>query len=88
MSSDLEDRIRSRAHRIWMEEGCPDGKADSHWDVAKMAIDLEDARPEMLRPVETPDAEPLDAWINQGEFPTLTDQGEQAAPGDRADPDR
>ncbi|MDB5657099.1 MAG: hypothetical protein JWQ94_4712 [Tardiphaga sp.] len=29
-----------------------------------------------------------DAWVNQGKFPTLTDQGEQATPGERADPDR
>jgi hypothetical protein len=87
MSSDLENRIRARAHRIWMGEGCLDGKADSHWELAKMAVALEDARPQMLRPIEAPIAEPLDAWANQGEFPTLTDQGEQSAPGERTDRD-
>jgi hypothetical protein len=87
MSDDLESRIRERAHTIWLEEGCPEGKADSHWDLAKMAIALEDARSEMLRPVDTPSPEPVDAWANQGEFPTLTDQGEQRVPG-QSEPDR
>ena len=39
-------------------------------------------------PVEMPEAEPIVAWVNQGEFPTLTDQGEQRAPGEMADPDK
>jgi hypothetical protein len=39
----------------------------------------------MLKAVETPAAEPVEAWTNQGEFPTLTDQGEQVAPGNRGD---
>jgi hypothetical protein len=88
MSDELSDRIRARAHQMWLDEGCPDGKADGHWELAKLAIAFEDARPEMLRAVETPDAEPIEAWVNQAEFPTLTDQGEQVAPGDLADPER
>jgi hypothetical protein len=28
---DLETRIRTRAHQIWEEEGCPDGRAHIHW---------------------------------------------------------
>jgi hypothetical protein len=81
MPNDLERRIRERAHKMWLDEGSPDGRAESHWELAKMAIALEDARPEMLKPVETPTSEPVEAWINQGEFPQLTDQGEQIAPG-------
>ena len=46
-----------------------------------MAIAFEDAQPQMQKPVEAPAAEPVDAWLNQGEFPTLTDQGEQHVPG-------
>ena len=88
MEDDLERRIRERAHRMWLDEGRPDGKAESHWELAKMAVALEDARPEMLKPVEAPTPEPVEAWVNQGEFPQLTDQGEQNAPGQKADPDR
>jgi hypothetical protein len=90
MNDDLETRIRERAHQIWLDDGCPTGRADQHWELAKMAVALEDARPEMLKPVDAPvpTSEPLDAWVNQAEFPTLTDQGEQHAPGELADPDR
>ena len=52
---------------------------------AKAAIAQEDARTSMLRPVETTDAEPIQAVINQREFPTLTDQGEQRNCGEIAD---
>jgi len=85
--SELEQRTRELAHRLWIEEGQPQGKADTHWELARIAIALEDARPQMQRPVSGPTAEPVDAWVNQGEFPTLTDQGEQNAPGERADSD-
>jgi len=88
MADDLEERIRKRAHKMWLDEGRPDGRAESHWSLAKMAIALEDARDEMLRPVEAPRPEPIEAWVNQAELPTLTDQGEQSAPGELADPDQ
>jgi hypothetical protein len=88
MTNDLEARTRERAHQIWLEEGRPQGRAESHWELAKIAIALEDARPEMLKRIESPISEPVEAWTNQGEFPQLTDQGEQNAPGEMADPDR
>jgi hypothetical protein len=88
MADDLEARIRQRAHQMWLDEGSPEGKADSHWELAKMAIALEDAQPQMLKPIETPVSEPIEVWVNQGEFPTLTDQGEQSAPGQTTDADR
>lgn len=34
----LEDRIRQRAYDIWLERGCPDGDAWSHWFTAKEEI--------------------------------------------------
>jgi hypothetical protein len=74
---DLERRIRERAHRIWEEEGCPEGREQDHWDQAKLIISLEDGQASMLKPVELPQPEPLEAVENQGEFPTLTDQGEE-----------
>jgi hypothetical protein len=80
---EVEDRIRERAHRIWEQEGCPEGKADSHWELAKFAIAQQDAQPSMLRPVEPEPVEPIEAVKNQGEFPTLTDQGEQLFPGQK-----
>lgn len=77
---DLERRIRERAHRIWEDEGRPDGRKSEHWELARFAIAQEDAQPKMLRPIEAPESEPIIAVANQGEFPTLTDQGEQQNP--------
>jgi hypothetical protein len=87
MADDIEVRIRERAHKMWLEDGCPEGKADSHWSLAKMAIAMEDSRSQMLRPIESSESDPRETWVNEAEFPTLTDQGEQSPPGELADPD-
>ncbi|WP_027568416.1 DUF2934 domain-containing protein [Bradyrhizobium sp. URHA0013] len=86
MIDDLEQRIRERAHRMWLDEGQPEGKAEAHWELARLAIAFEDAKPQMQKPITSDMAEPIEALLNQGEFPTLTDQGEQHAPGEMADP--
>jgi hypothetical protein len=28
---DRQNRISDRAYQIWLNAGCPDGKADEHW---------------------------------------------------------
>lgn len=28
---DLEHKVRERAYHMWMEAGCPDGRADAFW---------------------------------------------------------
>jgi hypothetical protein len=32
--TDLHQRIRERAYQLWQSEGCPDGRAAAHWDLA------------------------------------------------------
>ena len=76
----LESRIERRAYRIWVEEGCPEGRAEAHWELAKFAVSQEDAQAVMLKPIHHAEAEPIEAVQNQGEFPTLTDQGEEQIP--------
>ena len=39
--SDREQRIRERAHKIWEDEGCPEGQNQRHWDMAARQIDGE-----------------------------------------------
>jgi hypothetical protein len=73
----LERRIRERAYRLWEAEGRPEGRDLAHWEEARMLIAVEDGHRSTLRPVREPPAEPIEAVQNQGEFPTLTDQGEQ-----------
>ncbi|GGF89626.1 hypothetical protein GCM10007301_56930 [Azorhizobium oxalatiphilum] len=79
---DIEDRIRERAHQIWLSEGQPQGRAQANWDMAKEIIAQEDGYLATTRPVseDTVDAEPASLQDNLGEFPTLTDQGEGSPP--------
>jgi len=35
---DLEQAIRERAYHLWIEEGCQDGKAETHWLAAQHEI--------------------------------------------------
>jgi hypothetical protein len=81
---DFEERVRRRAYRMWQEEGCPEGRADVHWDRARELVAIEDNHKLALRPIATgtggptgEPVEPVEAAENAGEFPTLTDQGEE-----------
>jgi DUF2934 family protein len=89
--NDLDERVRQRAHRLWVEEGCPEGRSDIHWQKARELVAIEDNQKSTLKPAPDPErpgrepVEPLAAVANAGEFPTLTDQGEgRAAPARRA----
>jgi hypothetical protein len=74
--------IRERAFQIWIAEGQPDGREMEHWELAEFAIGQEDGLASSLVPAEAPKPEPIEALTNQGEFPTLVDQGESVAPGE------
>ena len=81
----FEDRVRDRAYRLWVEEGCPEGRSDIHWDKARELVAIEDNQKTATKPVSVPRSqsgepiEPIEAVENAGEFPTLTDQGEEQA---------
>jgi DUF2934 family protein len=34
----LEQTIRERAYQLWMEEGCQDGTAETHWLAAQREV--------------------------------------------------
>jgi hypothetical protein len=85
MIEDREERIREKAHKIWEEQGRPEGQAEAHWDMASELVAIEDSQMATTTPVEiskhrTNAPEPILAVENAGEFPTLTDQGEQEIP--------
>jgi Protein of unknown function (DUF2934) len=84
----FEDRVRQRAYRLWVEEGCPEGRSDVHWDKAREVVAIEEDHKLTLRPAPRADqrgGEPIEAVENTAEFPTMTDQGEeQPAPKRRA----
>jgi hypothetical protein len=35
---DIEQAIRERAYQLWIESGCQDGEADTHWLAAQREI--------------------------------------------------
>jgi hypothetical protein len=35
MTPDATDQIRQLAHKIWEDEGKPDGRAEAHWQMAQ-----------------------------------------------------
>ena len=37
--TDRDEAVRVLAHKIWEDEGCPDGRADDHWLRAITLID-------------------------------------------------
>lgn len=87
-----EERIRERAYRLWIEEGQPQGKDAEHWERARELLALEsDPEEGKEKPDEGynnpgPWGEPVEEAAileNQGEFPTMTDQGEQEPPKKR-----
>lgn len=43
MADELRDElIRLKAFYIWLDEGCPEGRADVHWQMASDLIAKED----------------------------------------------
>jgi hypothetical protein len=78
-NGDREERIRVKAFYIWLDEGCPDGRAEVHWDMAAELVAIEDNYRHTLKPIGEAGepVEPLLAVENAGEFPTLRDQSEE-----------
>lgn len=78
-----EDRVSARARTLWADAGEPEGGPERFHDQARELLAIEENPNATTKPVqEEPDGEPLIAVENQGEFPTLTDQGEeQTYPG-------
>jgi len=64
-----EDRIRQLAHKFWLDEGKPEGRATEHWDRARRhieangaaSLDGKQARDDILTPsnnIPAPDNTP------------------------------
>jgi len=45
MATSRDDRVRERAHAIWVREGRPEGQQEAHWSRAAEEIDRESAGP-------------------------------------------
>lgn len=81
MDANRDDEIRARAYQLWEEEGRPEGRAEQHWFTARESLAVEENQDSTYLPIDSgTGAEPIEALENTGEFPTLTDQGEQRIP--------
>lgn len=89
-------KLMERARRLWQDDGAPPDKLDDYVERARELIANEAngdvARIPVKRTMVDPEARPFgepvepleEAVRNQGEFPTLTDQGEEPLfPDDR-----
>lgn len=85
--ADVEARVRERAHHLWVEDGRPEGREIEYRERARELVAIEDNQDTATRPrPRQPEShapggqpvEPVEAIENQGEFPGLTDQGEQS----------
>ncbi|HEX2431563.1 MAG TPA: DUF2934 domain-containing protein [Aestuariivirgaceae bacterium] len=88
-----EERIRAKAYQIWLDEGCPDGRDEAHWEMARELVAIED-NPESGR-MPIPDGDQVGEWgepvedsqvaaNSVGELPTTVDEDEQLYPPSRA----
>ena len=50
----VEDRVRAIAHSLWIEEGMPEGRAESHWFKALELVNAEAAEPAVAAAVKAP----------------------------------
>jgi hypothetical protein len=87
-----EERIRAKAYQIWLDEGCPNGRDEAHWEMARELVAIED-NPESGR-MPIPDGDLVGEWgepvedsevaaNSVGELPTTVDEDEQLYPPSR-----
>ncbi|MEP9369081.1 DUF2934 domain-containing protein [Xanthobacter sp. VNH20] len=78
-----QDKIREKAYQIWLDEGRPEGREAVHWDMARELVAQQENYLSTTKPVGDAQEQVEESTIaldNQGEFPTLTDQGEMEPP--------
>jgi hypothetical protein len=81
-----EKRVQTKARQLWQEHGSPEGRESDYLDQASELVAIEESQKDTLKPNPQADyarnpttepVEPLLAVENAGEFPTLTDEGEE-----------
>ena len=38
MDTSFQDRVRERARQLWLEQGCPEGRSEAHWNQAQREV--------------------------------------------------
>jgi hypothetical protein len=85
-------RVREKARHLWQEAGAPAGREEDYLDRASELVAIEESLKDTLKPNPQHEyeasptrepVEPIEAVENLGEFPTLTDEGEETTYPDR-----
>ena len=58
LSIEAENRIRAVAHSLWLEEGQPDGRAESHWMKAAELVNVQVSEPVAVPAPKSPKTVP------------------------------
>ncbi len=74
VTTDRQERIRNRAHQIWIDEGKPFHQHERHWEQAIADINREDAEGPGTRSAVSPAAEQV-----AGAGPALAEHSKDAA---------
>jgi hypothetical protein len=74
VTTDRQERIRKRAHQIWIDEGKPFEQHERHWEQAIADINKEDAQGSGAHSVGSPAAEQV-----AGAGPALAEHSKDAA---------
>jgi hypothetical protein len=51
-TNNREELVRTKAFYIWLDEGCPEGRADANWQVATELVATEEGRAEPPAPAQ------------------------------------
>src|SRR3712207_2674291 len=68
MDADVYERVRERAHQLWLQEGCPEGRGDEHWQQAQRDV-LASLEATPARADQPVDADPTPAFVCTVEQP-------------------
>ena len=64
-SDEREQRIRTMAYYIWLDEGRPEGRADAHWQMATQSVATEVGSVDLATPPGTGQIKPGAAKIRK-----------------------
>ena len=62
MEAEFWEAVRERANALWLEEGCPEGKSDQHWQQAQQDV-IASAQAAPVAPDQPEEEVPLQAPV-------------------------
>jgi hypothetical protein len=73
--TEKEERIREAAYFLWLEEGCPEGQAQRHWQEGQRIIEARDAEREAAEGERERPAEFVTPFVTLTRAPRDTTEG-------------